>query len=53
MVTTALSYLSHSQVWALQEGSLLHVSGKSNRAKVGFEQEISMMMEKVPERQVQ
>lgn len=53
MVTTALSYLSHSQVWALQEGGLLHVSGKSNRAKVGFEQEIAKLVEKVPERQLQ
>ena len=33
MITTALSYLSHSQVWALQQGSLLHISGKTNRAK--------------------
>lgn len=50
MVTTAISYLSHSQIWALQQGELLHISGKTNRAKASFEQEMALMMERVPER---
>ena len=50
MVTTALSYLSHSQVWALQQDRSLHVSGKSNRAIVSFEEEFAALIESVPER---
>lgn len=50
MVTTAISYLSHSQVWAFQEGKLLHVSGKTNRAKVSFQQELAGVVDMVPER---
>ena len=49
MLTTALSYLSHSQVWALQQGNLLHISGKTNRAKNEFQQELAVLTELVPE----
>ncbi|CAI5464281.1 unnamed protein product [Closterium sp. Yama58-4] len=49
MLTTAISYLSHSQVWALQVGSTLYVGGKSNRAKLTFEQEINSVLDQVPE----
>ncbi|KAH0445892.1 hypothetical protein IEQ34_025272 [Dendrobium chrysotoxum] len=49
MITTALSYLSHSQIWALQQGSSLHVSGKTNRAKNEFEQELANLTELVPD----
>jgi len=51
MVTTLVSYLSHSQVWALQEGSYVFLAGRSNRARVGFEIELDSVMEAVPERQ--
>jgi hypothetical protein len=50
MVTTLVSYLSHSQVWALQEGSLLHVGGRSNRATVTFKFELEDILNKIPER---
>lgn len=49
MLTSALSYLSHSQVWALQEGSALYVGGRSNRAKLGFKKELNEIMDLVPE----
>ncbi|KAI3428303.1 hypothetical protein D9Q98_006682 [Chlorella vulgaris] len=48
-VTTVVSYLSHSQVWAAQAGSGVIVGGTSNRAKVAFEQELSDMLGEVPE----
>lgn len=49
MITTLVSYLSHSQVWALQDGSLVYVAGRSNRAVVGFEKELDEVLESVPE----
>jgi cytochrome c biogenesis protein len=53
MITTLVSYVSHSQVWALQEGSSVYVAGKTNRAKVTFEQELDDVMDSVPEVQPQ
>jgi cytochrome c biogenesis protein len=35
-----MSYVSHSQVWALQVGDRLYVGGKTNRAQVSFESEL-------------
>ena len=39
MVGVLMSYVSHSQVWALQEGSSLYIGGRTNRAQVAFEGE--------------
>lgn len=47
-VTTVLSYLSHSQVWAYQSEKDLVVGGRSNRAKYGFEREINTILESLP-----
>ncbi|KAK9856470.1 hypothetical protein WJX84_010282, partial [Apatococcus fuscideae] len=52
MLTTMVSYLSHSQIWALQEGGTVHLSGKTNRATVSFTQELSRLLDDVPERPV-
>ncbi len=49
MVTTLVSYLSHSQVWALQEGGYVFVAGRSNRDRLGFEKEMNQTLEAVPE----
>ncbi|KAG0630432.1 hypothetical protein M758_1G177600 [Ceratodon purpureus] len=49
MLTTIISYLSHSQVWALQDGAWLVVGGKSNRAKLDFERELNELLDLVPE----
>lgn len=37
------------QVWAYQEGSTLHIGGKSNRARMGFKKELNDIMDMVPE----
>ncbi|KAF9675980.1 hypothetical protein SADUNF_Sadunf09G0090600 [Salix dunnii] len=49
MLTTCLSYLSHSQIWALQDGTAVTVGGKTNRAKAEFQNEINLLLDKVPE----
>ena len=49
MITSIISYLSHSQVWALQEGSNLHVGGRTNRATVEFKAEYNNILNSIPE----
>ena len=49
MLTTLLSYLSHSQVWATQQGSTVHVAGKSNKAKVEFSGELDDVLQALPQ----
>ncbi|KAJ0963368.1 hypothetical protein J5N97_028490 [Dioscorea zingiberensis] len=49
MLTTCISYLSHSQVWALQDGTTVVVGGKTNRAKLEFPEEMNRLLDKVPE----
>lgn len=48
-ITTVVSYLSHSQVWARQQGSTVLVGGKTNRAKLGFRKELADLLTSVPE----
>ncbi len=48
MLGVIMSYVSHSQVWALQVGSTLYIGGKTNRAKVAFESEIVQILESLP-----
>ena len=50
MITTLVSYLSHSQVWALQTESSLHVGGRTNRALFTFGQELDELLAGLPER---
>ncbi len=40
MVGVLMSYVSHSQVWALQVADKLYVGGRTNRAQVSFEREL-------------
>lgn len=40
MLSVLMSYVSHSQVWALQEGNTLYFGGRTNRAQVAFEREV-------------
>ena len=50
MVSTLVSYLSHSQVWALQtRDGTLHVAGRTNRAALGFGAEFDAALAAVPE----
>ena len=50
MVTTLVSYLSHSQIWALQKEAMLHVGGRTNRATIAFAGELSAILDSVPDR---
>lgn len=47
MVGVIISYVSHSQIWALQEGDRFYLGGKTNRAQVIFERELLEMIEKL------
>jgi cytochrome c biogenesis protein len=40
MLGVMMSYVSHSQVWALQKDGHFYVGGRTNRAQVAFEREI-------------
>lgn len=42
-----MSYISHSQVWALQEGERLYVGGRTNRAQVVFERELVAVLDEL------
>jgi len=48
-ITTVISYLSHSQVWAAQVGGDIVVGGRTNRAKIGFELELEGVVDGLPE----
>ncbi|KAF6166569.1 hypothetical protein GIB67_005431 [Kingdonia uniflora] len=49
MLTTCISYLSHSQIWALQDGTTVIIGGKTNRAKIEFPEEMDRLLDQVPE----
>lgn len=44
MVGVIMSYVSHSQIWALQTENTVYLGGKTNRAQLGFEQEFMQMI---------
>ena len=49
-LTTVVSYISHSQVWAAAEpGGSVVLGGRSNRAKFGFRRELEEVLDAVPE----
>lgn len=47
MLGVIMSYVSHSQVWALAQGGTLYVGGRTNRAQVAFEHELLGLLEAV------
>ncbi|MEM8807426.1 MAG: cytochrome c biogenesis protein [Cyanobacteria bacterium P01_G01_bin.38] len=47
MIGVLMSYVSHSQVWALQEGEQLYVGGRTNRAQVTFEKELVAVLDEL------
>ncbi|KAL8555976.1 hypothetical protein ACS0TY_003695 [Phlomoides rotata] len=49
MLTTCISFLSHSQIWALQDGTTVVVGGKTNRAKGEFPDDMNFLLDQVPE----
>ncbi len=50
MISVIMSYVSHSQIWALKEGDRLYIGGKTNRAKVTFEREIVAILDDLNDR---
>lgn len=48
MLSVMMSYVSHSQIWALQaEDGSLYVGGRTNRAQVAFEREMVELLDQV------
>jgi cytochrome c biogenesis protein len=49
MVGVVMSYVSHSQVWALESEGRLLLGGRTNRAQVAFERELLAVVETLSE----
>jgi cytochrome c biogenesis protein len=49
MLSVLMSYLSHSQIWALETDGKLYVGGRTNRAQVTFEREVVEILDKLAE----
>jgi cytochrome c biogenesis protein len=49
MLSVLMSYLSHSQIWALETAGKLYVGGRTNRAQVSFEREVVEILDKLAE----
>ncbi len=47
MVGVIMSYISHSQVWALVKGDKLYLGGRTNRAQVAFERELLGLLKEI------
>jgi cytochrome c biogenesis protein len=47
MVGVLMSYVSHSQIWALEHEGTLYVGGRTNRAQVTFERELLAILEEI------
>jgi cytochrome c biogenesis protein len=45
MLGVLMSYASHSQIWALQQGDRFYIGGRTNRAQVSFERELMDVLE--------
>ncbi|MGD1941989.1 MAG: cytochrome c biogenesis protein [Leptolyngbyaceae cyanobacterium] len=45
MIGVLMSYISHSQIWALEADGQFFVGGRTNRAQVAFERELLQIME--------
>ncbi|MGB3513261.1 MAG: cytochrome c biogenesis protein [Microcoleaceae cyanobacterium] len=47
MISVLMSYVSHSQIWALKEGDKIYIGGKTNRANVVFQRELLAILEQL------
>jgi cytochrome c biogenesis protein len=47
MLGVVMSYVSHSQIWALQADGKLYLGGRTNRAQVSFEREMFEILEAI------
>jgi cytochrome c biogenesis protein len=46
MMSALMSYVSHSQIWALQQDGKFYIGGRTNRAQVAFERETIEVLER-------
>lgn len=46
MISALMSYVSHSQIWALQQDGKFYIGGRTNRAQVAFERETIEILER-------
>lgn len=53
MISALMSYVSHSQIWALQKDGKFYIGGRTNRAQVSFERETLEVLEELESEQVQ
>lgn len=49
MLGVMMSYVSHSQVWALEQNGTIYVGGRTNRAQVTFERELLALLAELSE----
>jgi len=47
MLGVIMSYVSHSQIWALQKDGQLYIGGRTNRAQVAFEREVLELLDQL------
>ncbi|MBE9229498.1 cytochrome c biogenesis protein [Phormidium sp. LEGE 05292] len=47
MLGVIMSYISHSQIWALEKDGKLYIGGRTNRAQVAFEREFIEVLQKL------
>lgn len=47
MIGVIMSYVSHSQIWALQKNGQCFIGGRTNRALVTFEREVIQILEQI------
>jgi cytochrome c biogenesis protein len=47
MLGVMMSYISHSQIWALQADGKFYIGGKTNRAQVAFEREMIEILDQL------
>jgi len=47
MAGVVMSYLSYAQIWALKEGDIIYLGGKTNRSQVSFEREFVKLLEDI------
>lgn len=47
MIAALMSYVSHSQIWALQQDGKFYIGGRTNRAQVAFERETLEVLEQL------
>ena len=47
MISVMMSYVSHSQIWALQKDGKCYIGGRTNRALVTFEREVIQILDEL------